>query len=254
MRHRTCIYCGRRADSDEHIVATRFIDVLARDPRGLPSPVLTVTNASGQRRLGGSQSGPQNTLEYTTRVCRDCNNGWMNDVDTAAFPYVSAMIAGTPVSFDGPARAAVATWFSKVALTARTAPLDLLPIDAAWTSWIYTNQTPPPGWHIWVGRYIGAQPWWYSSHDVRVERGPGSAPLPPGLATPNGVLATMVIGYLILQVFGTTSTGELVSPDRDRDLPLIWPLDAGAIVPWPPPGHIDDQGLPLWASRLLATA
>jgi hypothetical protein len=249
----TCMYCGRAAASKEHIIATRFIDVLRDDPRGLPIPImLNVTLPSGvKRRIGGKRTNRgQDTLEYTTKVCDRCNSGWMNDVDTAAYPYVAEMIRDNPVTLDPTAQRAVAAWICKIAVTARSEPHNPLPIHREWTDWLYAHHTALPNWYVWIGRYVGAEPWWYNPHDVRVELGLGSAAPPPGLdfVQSHGLLATLVIGYLILQVFGVGGSGSLVGPE-EPSFPRIWPTQG--TVTWPPPEHIDDAGLPLWAERLL---
>jgi hypothetical protein len=248
-----CIYCGKPAGTKEHIIATRFIDVLRADPRGLKLPiVLKVTLAGGGvRNIGGKRlAAGRYTLEYTTRVCDQCNSGWMNDVDTKAFPYVAEMIRGKPLALDPAAQAAVAAWFCKVAVTARSEPHNRLPIEREWTEWLYAQHSAVPGWHVWIGHYIGEAPWWYNPHDIRIELGAGSAAPPPGFVRQNGVLATLVIGYLALQVFGLGGPGAFLDPDREPVFPMIWPVGAETLM-WPPPGHIDDAGLPLWAERLL---
>ena len=142
-----CIYCGNPADSNEHVIATRFIELLSRDPRGLAIPVsLTVTLPGGvARKIGGKRTKHgQPTLEFTTRVCEKCNNEWMNDIDTAAWPYVSEMIQGHKLPLDDAARKAVATWFMKVAVTARSVPHVNQPLEQTWTKWLLQNQSPVP--------------------------------------------------------------------------------------------------------------
>jgi hypothetical protein len=67
-----CIYCHHVARSDEHIGATRFIEVLREDPRGLPIPVrltMTVPDTGQSYRIGGRRTKNKHyTLEYTIRV------------------------------------------------------------------------------------------------------------------------------------------------------------------------------------------
>ncbi len=234
-------------------MATRFIDVLREDPRGLPLPVvLNVTLSSGvKRRIGGKKlSGGRYTLEYTTQVCDGCKSGWMNDIDSAAYPVIAEMIRGHCVALNHDAQASVSAWIAKVAVTARSAPYDPLPIEPEWTSYLYSHHSPPPSWDVWVGRYGGSRPWWYRPDDVRIELRPGSGPPPPGFLRQNGVLATLAIGYLFLQVFGVSGPGQIVG--EETTLPRIWPVQLTS-VNWPPLGHIDDAGLPLWAERLLHT-
>ena len=250
-----CIYCGRPAGSREHIIATRFIDVLREDPRGLPVPIrLTITSPSGSpRTVIGKRLRPRRryTLEYTTRVCASCNSGWMNAVDDAAFPHLAKMIRGHGLTLDQATRSAIAAWVCKVAVTARSAPHTAEPIEKPWTDWLYTNHSALPGWYVWVGRFIGSAPFAFYPHNVRIELGPCSAPAPPGFVRSNGVLATLVIGYLITQVFGVGGPGALGNPDGEVALPLIWPLALAPDRSWPTTGHLDDASLPQWAQRLL---
>jgi hypothetical protein len=249
---RNCIYCSRPANSREHIIATRFIKVLREDPRGLKLPiVLTVTldDATQRHIVGRKTKRGQHTLEYTTRVCDRCNSGWMNDIDSAAYEHLAEMIRGNPTQLDRTAQAAIASWMCKVAITARSVPHSPLPIEKEWTDWLYEHRSALPKWNVWIGHFVGNAPWWYNPHDVRIELGPGSAPPPPGFVRNNGVLATLVIGYLIVQVFGIGGDGVLGNPDRERALPMIWPPQDTMM--WPPQEHIDDAGLPLCAGRLL---
>jgi hypothetical protein len=247
------MYCGRPADSREHIIATQIIDVLARDPRELPLPIrLYITLPDGQpKTIHGRTSGGRPTLEYTTKVCERCNNEWMNRIDENAMPFLTPMIEGRPVVLDADAQATIAVWAMKVVVTARSEPNNPLHIDASWTDWLYNNQSPIPNWYVWIGKYIGTAPWWYNPQDVRVQLGPGSAPPAPWIdfIQDHGVLATLVIGYVVVQVFGVGGSGVLLGP-TEAAFPQIWP-NAGATLTWPPAEHIDDSGLPLWANRLM---
>jgi len=112
-----CIYCHHVARSDEHIVATRFIEVWREDPRGLPILVcltMTLPDTGQSYRIDGRRAkNKRYTLEYTTRVCSRCNSEWMNDMDDLAFPRVSEMIRGNPVHFDSAMAAAVAAGYAR---------------------------------------------------------------------------------------------------------------------------------------------
>jgi hypothetical protein len=148
-----CMYCCQPAGTSEHVIATRFMDVLGEDPRGLIVPLtLHATLSSGQRehvpgkRIRRKSGDRAYTLEYTAPVCDRCNSGWMNNIDTAAFPHVAQMILGKPIVLDHAAQAAVAAWMCKIAITARGTRLDPLPIEKEWSAWLHENQSaPPPG-------------------------------------------------------------------------------------------------------------
>lgn len=255
-----CMYCGQAAGTKEHVIATRFIEVLGEDERGLPVPLtLHATLSSGLteqvagKRITRKSGSRAYTLEYTAPVCDRCNSGWMNDIDSAAFPHLEKMIRGEPVVIDAAAQAAVAAWICKVAITARGTALDPLPIEPEWAAWLHKNHSAPPPWQVWIGRYVGARPWWYSPHDIRIELGQGSAPPPPDFTQPHGVLATLVIGYLFLQVFGVSGAGPgAMGMYQFGDLPQIWP-PPGVAISWPPPYRVDDTTLEAAANRLLGS-
>lgn len=253
-----CIYCHHVARSDEHIVATRFIEVLREDPRGLPIPIrltMTLPDTGQSYRIGGRRTKNKHyTLEYTTRVCSRCNSEWMNDIDDLAFPHVSEMIRGNPVHFDSAMATAVAGWVCKVVVTARSHPLHPMPIEREWMDWLYQHHAPLPRWYVWVGRYIGREPFWYQPHDISIrELEPGSALVPHSgdLIRDHGALATMVIGYMIVQAYGVAGEERLLTPDHAQGvLQRIWPFNGD--VAWPSAGTVDDSGLQAYADRLLS--
>lgn len=249
-----CMYCGRRADSKEHVVATRFVDLLSKDPRGFRVPTrLYVTQKDGSRKtIGGKRDKTgKPTLEYTTRVCQKCNNEWMNDADSAVWDPVSAMIQGHSVTLDAVTQRALAFWIMKLAVTARTAAGSNLPIEKEWTDWLYQQRTPIPNWRVWIGHYIGGEPFWYKPDDIRAEVDPLSPPLPSGskMLRENGVLATMAIGHLFVQVIGFGG-GAAVQGTQETAVRSVWPVSSSSMA-WPPPEHIDDAGLSLWADRFF---
>ncbi len=66
----------------------------------------------------------------------------------------------------------------------------------------------------------------------------------------HGVLATLVIGHFITQVFGVNGSARLLNLDEPA-LPRIWPIP-GIWVQWPPQEQINDATLEQWAGRLLS--
>jgi hypothetical protein len=248
-----CIYCGARAGSTEHIIATRFLDLLRQDPRGLMLPIpLTITLPGGVvRRISGKKNKRgKYTLEYTTRVCGRCNSGWMNDIDTNAYPYLKEMIQGRAVSLDRQAQTAVASWIAKVVVTARSSPHDRSWIDPGWTDQLYQRRLPPVDWYVWIEKYVGGAPLFFQQEDVSVVT-PAVSPAVDQRRTirGQGVAATLVLGYLGVQILGISEV-KLLNSDP-QPLTRIWPVVSEA-VHWPGMTHIDDSHLALLAERLTA--
>jgi hypothetical protein len=260
---RACMYCGRHANSKEHIIASQIIEILKADPRGFPLPTnLKLSHRFGgpivrtkKGKPGGTKSKP--TLEFTLDVCAICNNGWMNEVDRAALPYLADMIRGRTIALNSSAQTQVAAWMAKIAVTSRPVHLRFgphkvpAPLEKAWTDWLYTNHTAPLGWYVWLARYDGAEPLVYSGDDVRVEDPVEIRGRYRTVLAAHGVYATIVMGYLGIQLLGID--GPLALPldlNRAPDYVVrIWPASPAAVA-WPPPRSYDDGNLDAFISRL----
>jgi hypothetical protein len=256
-----CLYCGNRAKTEEHVIASRLVQVLKEDPRGLRVP--TVAKRSYRfggpiidRRMGrpgGTRS--KSTIEITVPVCKKCNNEWMNNIDTAAFPYLSKMMRGQPVELDLPGQARVAAWMAKLAVSSRLAHLPYgdmrtpAPVSRAWADWLYEKHTAPLHWNVWVTRYDGSEPVVYSGTDIRIND-------PRGLTlVEHGLYATLVLGYLAVQLFGVDEPLSLpIEVERGSSRLLrIAPAQANSIS-WPPADAYRDDTLPYLLDRLAAPA
>src|SRR5262249_26786962 len=123
-------------------------------------------------------------------------------------------------------------------------------VATTWTDWLYAHHTAQPTWHIWVGRYDGAEPIYYNAHDVRVEPLPGSPrPRPEEAASlRHGVLTTLIVGYLAVQVFGMDGATHFPA-STPPTLQEVWP--ALGVVLWPPKDQYDDTTLNAFAERVL---
>jgi hypothetical protein len=107
-----CIFCGNPKLSREHIYSRAWIERLipdaeshtnwlSRDLEGDPVATWTSSDADVVLRC----------------VCRDCNSGWMNDLDRTAEPIVNELARGeNRVRAEGGALQVFATWAVKMAL------------------------------------------------------------------------------------------------------------------------------------------
>jgi hypothetical protein len=102
-----------------------------------------------------------------------------------------------------------------------------------------------------LARYDGAEPLVYSGEDIRVEDPRRSSSPSPTVLVAHGVYATIVLGYVGIQLFGVD--GPLSLPlDLERapeHILRIWPQRAG-VASWPPRKGYNDRTLAAFASRL----
>jgi hypothetical protein len=168
----------------------------------------------------------------------------MNDIEEEARPHLARMIRGERCLLGPDAQAAVATWATKTSVVARCAHLTPDPVERTWTDWLHSQRSAIPGWRVWTATYVGTEPLWYDGRDISFQM----VPIGPKLAN-HGLLATLAIGYLVLQVIGVEGAVLLAEPS-DTDALRIFPSTT-ALQYWPPRFHLDDTSLPLFARRLL---
>jgi hypothetical protein len=176
-------------------------------------------------------------------VCAKCNEGWMNDAEIRARPYLEAMIRGQQTTLDCEGQTAVAAWAALKSIVGRYAHEPSEPVEQEWLDRLYRSHEPPQSWYIWVTRYDGAEPLYYENHDITLAF-PGGA----GRTTPHGILATIVIGYLGIKVLGIHD-GVPTSP-AENPLLQIW-LTRNIQVSWPPAKSLADVDLQDFAAMFL---
>lgn len=174
---------------------------------------------SNKAYIRGNKGGPEthvkgDILDSTVRiVCDECNGGWMGNIEKNALPYVGPMIKGEQIRLDRNAQHAVATWAALKAVVARYSHSPTLPpIEAEWMEWLRTEHTIPKSWHVWLGAYRGD---WHGAASEGFNIHDRYSMMPPFLSFNReqleetitrrdykGVLATFIIGYLAIKVFG----------------------------------------------------
>jgi hypothetical protein len=247
-----CIYCGKPADSIEHIFATWII---AEISSYLGQTLLQAELSDGQtsRTLHGARNKRGHpTLEFTTdQVCRKCNNEWMDRIDGKIRRYLPSLIRGGAYATNGKFCKAIAAWAVKTAITARFAHLTPTPVEREWTSQIQQSEVPSLEWRVWIAHYEGSVGLWYKDLDLNLEPGTWGDPAAPenALDLPrfdHGVLMTFVVGQFCVQVLRIN--GPAVPAIGGTDVSVqVWPPQTGAA--WPPAKSLDDQSLVLFARR-----
>ena len=174
----------------------------------------------------------------------------MNQVDKAAFPVVCDMILGQPATLDATACKKIANWAAKIALNGRHCVVDPLPVDPAWTDFMYRSHSAPPGWQVVIGRYVGSHAVLYNAGNPHLAEGEpydSSATL----LRDTVVMTTFAIGELAVQVVGLPEEEGLVLTPTDS-IPIIRPYP-GTPVQWPPRLAMNDEWFNRFADRFYPT-
>lgn len=143
-----CWVCDREGLSDEHVIAKSLTELF-----GDVKSITGVDFASDQSRPPKVKTSKRFAL-VARFVCQDCNNGWMNDLDTGLRPVLGGLVAGAPMTLLPEAQHRLATWATKVmfGMVAARPPQDqLVPRDLYRA--LGELKAPPVGTEVWLGSH-----------------------------------------------------------------------------------------------------
>jgi hypothetical protein len=235
---RTCAFCGEefgpdRKRSGEHAWAKSFASLLPH-----PGGDFTHTIRLG---LTGEVTATWDNKDLdivAKQVCKPCNEGWMEALDTKAAPYLRAMQKPPRSLYNGEQRI-LAAWATKTSLALHLATPGLKPIDAGH----YRNMTrekdqPPQRSQVWTGAYQGHR---LAFHEPKALR------LDPAHQLDDAYQGTIVFGRAVFQVFWHSHQNEvLIAKEgaRAHMTTQIWPIRE-FVVRWPPEIIVTDESMPV---------
>ena len=107
---KTCIFCARRADSDEDVIP-KWIPRLLRKQEGERVPMRTSRfGHAPYEQLAGE------SIQKVGSVCDQCNNGWMSRLEEQVKPILKPMMLGNAVTLTVQQQERITTWMTKCAM------------------------------------------------------------------------------------------------------------------------------------------
>jgi len=206
----------------------------------------TITYSGGQPT---ERTGHKLDLEVRD-VCRDCNGGWMHDLEHAFRAVMIRPLNGFgPVTLHQPEQKVIALWAVKTWFMLERA-LPHLRADKAIEAqphlfrYLFENGEPPPNAQVWLGA-VNARP--ANLVSFVATRWVGEPPNPPV-----GIAGIFSVGCVLFWVyFPVTKWGALTLDQYALGLPEafqpffleIWPEKIEEIS-WPPPSVFSADALP----------
>lgn len=144
---RTCMFCGNKASTVEDAWPLWLMERFPRSGK-----------ARTYREIGVHTFNDWPTPKPRLRVkrlCKDCNNGWMSRLESAAKPLFESILDQQPFAVDVPAQITLARWATKTAMVLET-------IDSHRT-WFYDeterllmckSQTIPQRTSVWIAECV----------------------------------------------------------------------------------------------------
>lgn len=226
-----CVFCGTTGSlSTEHVV-----------PKWLRRALLIQENVrefSGTKYVGAAE-----TLAIVFHeVCRSCNHGWMETLESAVRPVLEPLLlgatAGTSIVLGPDDQAILATWAVKTGLMLalskfRDTDHGWIPADTL--QWLYQHHTlllPPPGCRVWMAGLDT------SSIPASVQ----ATCLYDDDGNPAAQFVTFSVGCAMFQVFAPRQQDADVAADTETwlapagvfQLALLQITPADSPVRWPP--------------------
>lgn len=239
---RRCVFCGGRPLTREHVIPQWLTEVL---PDQLP------WRAQNRRivvpgEIPSSQGLPYREVREpfnavtVKAVCAGCNSGWMNDLETAARPTLSALIRGEVRILDAVDIEVIASWAVKTSLMVQlTAAETAAKMPAVYASF-FRDRKPPPNAAVWAAG-VHAEDWGLRAEAMSIligERGDGQTVDDP----PNTVAVSLGLGSLWLHSI-ITERPSVSYPAHHEILPdVVLPFWPNATRnSWPPRLYLDNQ-------------
>jgi hypothetical protein len=259
---RVCIFCGRPGLTKEHMWADWLRNYIPRERQehrvGSTNISLAQHEDSVQDRIERRSGDPHS--RRIRCVCRECNNGWMSQLQEAAKPFLVPMLTGQKVALYESGKTTLASWAAMFVMVAEQVDQTKVAISAVERQWLREKRRPSSYWRIWIGQHRReAHPLFV--HNVLPFASKEEVERPPRgpVAETNTQTSTICLGqHLLIHVMSSQIAWSII---RRWKLPAqiepvmsqIWPVRAGA-VKWPPPAALTDDDIHLLAQQFFTVA
>jgi hypothetical protein len=221
-----CVFCGGRPTTNEHVFPRWLERFLPADRR----QVLELARyGEGRYDVAVNKVG----LEIrVNKVCAECNNGWMSQLEAASIDVLTPLIEGLDdlQLLSLAEQRQIALWATKTAMMTDQTQADPL-LTYAQRSRLRTHRAIPGGTRVWIGACGELNPI-VTSTTVRSELRRLDDPDAP---RPIGFYSPMKIGHLCLYTFFPQADVVIQHPGIFRTATArLWPRrSSGLPVPAP---------------------
>lgn len=250
-----CVFCGRTDIAKRAHVLPDWISKVApvRGPGDR-------TAAAGPTRI----TTPTGKLfnERVRRICqKECNGGWMSDLEKVAKPILTPLIQGKAATLSSDDQAVIGRWAALTAVMACFIKPEYLP-PADYLHVFYEEKGPPPVTVVWIARHqMEVTSETYVRRAIRFDWDASPSLLPPRPVSPedaNGYMVTLSACYLALKAvwFRPPSLDPTLRINVQLDpyppgLGVIWPPRRDPLD-WPPGPSLDDVDMRVLSHGMLS--
>lgn len=237
MSRNACPFCGSTTNkkSDEHVWPDWMRDLLPGKRKTHPRVRHRFEVSYGRGRV-------YTAIPFTQTVggiCeRECNNGWMSDVEKYAKPLLKPMILGSRrVTLDAEDMKIIANWITMKAMVFHwTLKRDLIGVSQH--RYLRDHLRPPPTAQLWIAAHTGEE----TAFSIFGLKGSIIGTSEAEVRSPSDLrerfyvyLATIVVGHFVGEVFAHNLPFDFSLIREGLYAPTLKPIwPAGGVVEWPP--------------------
>jgi hypothetical protein len=171
------------------------------------------------------------------RVCRQCNTGWMHELEQATRPVLSPLILGRGRMLVPTEQEILSVWAVKTALMCEFLHPSTRGASREHFQTIYRALKPPDTANVWLAAYDGRKEIDYNHRRLSIEREDASKP------DARGYLTALVLRHAVLFVMGGEEPIEMPFSDRDRRGVIQLHPPWRPFPRWPPEFILGDEGV-----------
>ena len=243
---RTCLFCGKAADTQEHVFPNWVNDLYpAYTLGGVRADMLHVVPERTEMR---SYRADEVASLSARAVCGSCASGWMSRLEKAARPILKPLILSQPRTLSMAEQLLAATWAVKTAIVSEAImqyPDRFPPEDCA----IVREQQRPPGrLRVAIAAFAPLGGTHVFTRYIRLLNGRYRDEAP----VVDAYVHTIQIGALVLQLRGPdvlsatdNRASERPAVTRDVEIPIFPPVEQRD---WPPDAILDEDVLIRYAA------
>ncbi len=241
---KSCIFCGNKLHlTHEHAWPVWFSNMFSN------SGYFLVEGEHLKIRNWKYQSKRINLT--INNVCRECNTGWMSNLEFETKPILEPMIIGKETLLSSLQQKIISKWAIKTEMvfefTGSVTRKNYFTIEDR--KKFYLKSLFPINTIIWLSAYIGKHACYARDHNINLilkERNQFFS----------GYVSTFSLGQLVFQVFSHKCTREIAGTHQIAfKFPKQWETPVVQIYPflknqiWPPVEVLNEEGLDLFQKR-----
>jgi hypothetical protein len=231
-----CIFCDANANSEEHFWSQWMHTLLPQmDSPQHKRQRFDFHPKSGLVEKITKRQGHVHTIRIRT-VCKNCNNGWMNQLEQLARPLLTPLIQGDPVALDHEQTSVIARWAALKCMVVEHTDQQGSITPRADKVAFRDSALIPPYFRIYLASHKCSSRVGSTRHTHCLSLN-GTAPNPPLEGTTHNI---QTLTFILGSVFIHINCARIADFELERSVLIpslyrtsrIWPLDHYEMI-WP---------------------